>query len=724
MNPIFISCPKGNESLLHDEAKLLGLKKIAETTGGLSGEADQETLYRLCLWSRLASRIFLVLVEAPVTTFESLEPHIKAINWSEHMRVSGTFKVNFAGELKDVNNELFGAMRVKDVIVDQFRADSGVRPTIQKNQPDITVDVRVRKGKARVSIDISGEPLHRRGYRLDGAQAPLKENLAAAILLRAGWPEIAKEQGALIDPMCGSGTLLIEAAWMAGDRAPGMTRQYWGFNGWLGHNPGIWLELVKEARERRAAGTENIPPILGYDADAGAIQASLANIDRAGLVGNVWAYKKELSQWQMPTHIKLEKGLLVCNPPYGERLGDQIALKGLYRYLGQVMSRELEGWKASVFTGNTDLAKSIGYRAHKQYRLNNGPIDCKLFNFQITEEWKMKSHSNTAGDNQIPTLEQLSDGARMVANRIRKNLKALKPEIKKQKLQAYRIYDADIPEYSAAIDLYGDWVHIAEYSAPSEIPEEKTRARLADIVAAVPTATGIHESRVSIKERSRQKGSKQYKKLSQEGEEFQITELGANLLVNMTDYLDTGLFLDHRPVRSMIQQLSKGKSFLNLYCYTGAATVHAAVGGAKSSVSVDLSNTYLNWARRNLDANGITEAKHKMVMSDCRGWLKDFKNKDTKFDLIFMDPPTFSNSKKTHETLDIQRDHVELIELAMKHLEPEGLLIFSNNRRGFKFDESLSEFLQVTNISQETIPKDFKRNQKIHQCWKISQLKK
>mgnify|MGYP000591515818 FL=1 len=722
MNPIFVSCPKGIESLLREEVLSLGLQDVTETTGGVIGSADAETLYRLCLWSRLASRILLTLVEAPATTMEQLADHVQSIDWSQHMRASGTMRVNFAGTLKDVNNELFGAMRVKDVIVDQFRDNNGVRPSVAKNDPDITVDVRIRKGSARVAIDISGEPLHRRGYRLDGAQAPLKENLAAAILIRAGWPAVAEKMGALIDPMCGSGTLLIEAAWMAGDRAPGLSRRYWGFTGWTQHDPAMWITLTAEARARRAAGEDKIPPILGYDADAGAVQASLHNIDRAGVKGSVWAYRKELSQWQKPTHVALNDGLLVCNPPYGQRLGEEQALIGLYRYLGQVMGRELQGWQASVFTGNPELAKAIGYRAHKFYRLNNGPIDCKLFNFEITDSWKMRSQDNSISeaDHNEAAFEKLSDGARMVANRIRKNLKSLKNDIKREQWQAFRIYDADIPEYSAAVDRYNDWLHVSEYTAPREIPEEKTKARLADLMAALPVATGVSAEKIVLKERSRQKGQSQYNRLSQVGQEFPVVEGGVNLLVNMTDYLDTGLFLDHRPVRMQLAEMAKGKSFLNLYCYTAAATVHAAVGGAKSSVSVDLSNTYIQWAKRNFDANGMTEGKHKLVAADCRAWMKDYKNRDVLFDVIFMDPPTFSNSKKTHETLDIQRDHAELIALAMKHLEVGGQLVFSNNRRGFKLDDAVLEQYVVKDISARSIPKDFKRNQKIHQCWILS----
>ena len=718
-NPIFLACPKGVENLLVTEAENLGLTNVSETVGGVKGEGDLQVAYRLCLWSRLASRVFWVLTQAPVTTMETLKSHLNYIDWGEHIRPSGTFKVQFNGRLKDVDNELFGALRVKDIIVDQFRESTGIRPSIDKETPDIVVDVKIRKGQATIALDMSGDPLHKRGYRQKGSRAPLKENLAAAILLRAGWPEVAQAGGGLIDPMCGSGTFLVEAACIAGDRAPGLGRQYFGFLGWKQHNRSLWNELLTEARDRRAQGFDQIPPLLGYDADPRVIKGAQINLGKAGLEGKAWVYQKELADWVKPTHVNLAQGLLICNPPYGERLGEVSALTGLYRRLGTVMKEQLPGWKAGVFTGNPDLGKHMGIRSHKQYRLFNGPIDCKLLNFSIEESYfHRESTSDVQGKGDIQSqLSSLPNGAQMFANRLLKNLKKIDKWARKNSVEAYRLYDADMPEYAVAIDRYQDWLHVSEYKAPAKIPEEKTRERMMDVLAALPIVTGVSMERIALKERSRQKGKQQYDKFDNKSTDLVITEGQVQLKVNLTEYLDTGLFLDHRPIRQYIADHSKDKRFLNLYAYTGTASVHAARGGAKETVSVDLSNTYLSWARANFELNGFSDRFHHVQQGDCKAWLR--ANRQQSFDLIFMDPPTFSNSKRMKDTLDIQRDHVDLVKQCMAMLNPGGQLIFSNNRRGFKLDPTLDAQFKVKDVTQWSIPEDFARNKKIHQCWII-----
>src|SRR5690606_10681700 len=197
---------------------------------------------------------------------------------------------------------------------------------------------------------------------------------------------------------------------------------------------------------------------------------------------------------------------------------------------------------------------------------------------------------------------------------------------------------------------------------------------------------------------------------------FVVTEGPATFEVNLEDYLDTGLFLDHRPVREMIRGMAKGKRFLNLFCYTAAATVHAALGGARESLSVDMSNTYLEWAKRNFELNGLDLASHVLLRADCLEWLA---KREGRFDLIFLDPPTFSNSKKMADVLDIQRDHAAMIRDAMAILEPGGTLVFSNNFRRFKMDEAITEDFAVENITASTIPPDFERNARIHNCWLV-----
>lgn len=714
MFPFYVSCSRGIESLLFQEVGDLGATNLKETVGGVSGEASLETLYRINLWSRLGSKVTLVLLSAPVTTQETLLTHVSTIDWDDHMSPNSTFKINFDGRLKDIDNENYGALIVKDAIVDQFRDRYAARPDVERDRPDVVVDIKVRKSQVTIALDISGEPLGKRGYRQALSKAPLRENLAAALLIRAGWPEIAKNNGALIDPMCGSGTFLVEAAWMAADWAPGMGRTYFGFLGWKQHDNKLWKDLIEEARIRRGEGLNNLPPILGYDASSKAVRNAESNIHRAGLDANIKVYVKELATWKKPTHIALEKGLLITNPPYGERLGDVVALKGLYRYLGEVLKSDLNGWTAGIFTGNPDLGKSMAIHSKKQYRLLNGSIDCKLLMFDIQESNFVNVPTRAEG--RLQDLTVLPEGPRSVANRIRKNEKRLSKWVKKEQVQAYRIYDADIPEYSIAVDRYGDWLHVAEYLAPKNIPEEKTRKRFAEAIEALTPATGVPMENIVFKERSRQKGKEQYEKLSSGQDSLVIEEAGVQVEVNLTDYLDTGLFLDHRPIRQKIQGLSKGKKFLNLFCYTGVATLHAARGGARSTFSVDMSNTYISWLRRNLELNGFSDNKHQTEVADCFSWLKSNKEK---FDLIFLDPPTFSNSKKMRDTLDIQRDHGGLIEMSMDALAPQGLLIFSNNRRGFSLDQSVLDAYSVKDITKESIPMDFDRNAKIHQCWEI-----
>jgi 23S rRNA (guanine2445-N2)-methyltransferase / 23S rRNA (guanine2069-N7)-methyltransferase len=272
-----------------------------------------------------------------------------------------------------------------------------------------------------------------------------------------------------------------------------------------------------------------------------------------------------------------------------------------------------------------------------------------------------------------------------------------------------------MPEYAFAIDLYQDWVHVQEYAAPKSIDPQKAQTRLFDALGAIPIALGVDPKKVVLKRRERQAGTRQYERQGEQGAFMEVSEAGVRLLVNLTDYLDTGLFLDHRRLRTRLQREASGKRFLNLFCYTGAATVHAAKGGARTTTSVDLSRTYLDWARRNLALNGLSE-RHQMVQSDVMAWLEEARDE---YDLIFIDPPTFSNSKRMEGIFDVQRDHVRLLDLAMARLAKQGVLYFSNNFRRFRLDESVAARYEVEEITLQTIDQDFARNERIHRAWRI-----
>ena len=303
----------------------------------------------------------------------------------------------------------------------------------------------------------------------------------------------------------------------------------------------------------------------------------------------------------------------------------------------------------------------------------------------------------------------------MLANRLRKNLKKLRKYLKKNNVNCYRVYDADLPEYAAAIDVYDDKLHIQEYQAPDSIPVATARRRLAEILRAAQEVFACSSEQIIVKTRRRQRGTHQYERHADTGSFFVVNEGEFKFKINLTDYLDTGLFLDHRQTRQMVCKMASGRSFLNLYCYTGSLTVAAAAGGASRSTSVDLSAKYLKWARQNLYVNGLDSNRHTLVSADCLDWLADCKDR---FDLIFVDPPTFSNSKKLDHDFDLQRDQSKLLRRCLLHLNDAGVVIFSNNFKKFKLDLDVLSDCIVEEITHQTVPPDFARS-KPHRCWLI-----
>ncbi len=386
-------------------------------------------------------------------------------------------------------------------------------------------------------------------------------------------------------------------------------------------------------------------------------------------------------------------------------MGETPQLIPLYQQLGRVLHTNYQGWQAAVLTANPLLAKAIGLRASKQYTLYNGALECKLYTLAVDATNQLK-------DDQ---LSSLSDGAQMLVNRLQKNHNHLQKWAKRQQISCYRVYDADLPEYAYAIDIYNDHAVLQEYAAPAMIAAHKVERRSLDVHLVVPEVLGIPPENLVIKQRKQQKGTDQYQKMNQTQRTMVVSEGRAKFKVNLYDYLDTGLFLDHRLLRLKFAQLPPETQFLNCFCYTATASVHAALAGA-STTNVDLSNTYLKWAEDNFRRNAIDISKHQFIQEDCLTWLKMTRDR---FDVIFLDPPSFSNSKRMSETLDIQRDHESLIRAAMHLLYPGGTLYFSTNFRQFKLSPRIIAEYTVRDMSAETIDVDFKRNPRIHQCFMI-----
>lgn len=718
------TCPKGLGELLAAELNGMGASAIRETPAGVSFTGTLATGYRACLWSRLANRILLTLSEFAVSSDSDLYEGVSALAWHEHLAPESTLAVDFSGQSDFIRHSRFGAQRVKDAIVDAMRARGLGRPSVDVKNPDLRLHARLNRGHFVLSVDLSGESLHRRGYRLDPGKAPLKENLAAAVVIRSGWPKHLASGWSLIDPMCGSATLLIEGALMALDRAPGMHRRRFGFEGWQQHNPQQWRALQAEARERQQETLPAGVEIRGYDGDIAAIRRAEENVSRLGLERSIRLRGKALAELTRPSHTPMPKGVLVCNPPWGERIGRRESLPLLYRQLGELFAAEFRDWQAAVLTNDTALGKAIGLRSHRQYRLHSGPIDLSLLLFDLGVENRLADQASapqTAAPPQTvsiwPAHTELTEGAAMLANRLRKNQRRLKSWLQRDKVSCYRLYDADLPEYAAAIDIYEGAPHVAEYAPPKHIDPAVADTRLHETLTAVRHVLGLSPSaEVPCKRRQRQRGSEQYARQSHRGERITVREDAVRVLVNLHDYLDTGLFLDHRPLRLRIGREAAGKHFLNLFCYTGVATLHAAMGGAATSTSVDLSNTYLDWFRDNLALNGLSERQHRAERADVPTWLAQTERQ---WDLILLDPPSFSNSKSTAQNFDVQRDHVALLTLTMARLASDGVLYFSNNRRKFRLDEEVTRRWQVEDITQQTMPADFSRGPAIHQCWRL-----
>ena len=709
----FVSCAKGLEYLLADELLALGLSKATATIAGVNAEGELPQAQRIVLWSRLASRVLWPLAEFDCPDETALYEGVAALPWEQHIDADLTLAVDAHVSGTAITHARFAAQRVKDAVVDRLRGQGLERPSVNVDFPDVRINLSLRKGRATISIDLGGGALHRRGWRLAQHEAPLKENLAAAVLLRAGWPKIHAEGGGLADPMCGSGTLLIEGALMAAAVAPGLLRH--GSippSRWLGFDRAAWKALMAEAREREAAGRAALRPVFyGSDFDARAIAAARENADSAGVADVLRLEVRDVAD--MPA-LAQETGCVVCNPPYDERLAADSAL---YRRLGDALKGAVPQWKASLLCGNAELAFATGLRARKTYQLFNGAIECALI---VCDPIAVPQREGAGQP------RELSEGAQMVANRLRKNLKKFKNWRAREAVSCFRAYDADLPEYAAAIDVYQEdggkgrtFLHVQEYAAPASIPDADVRRRRNELLAAAREVFGVPAEQVALKSRERGKGGSKYGRFEQRGEFIVVREHDALLRVNLFDYLDTGLFLDHRPLRGQMAQQARGRKFLNLFCYTGVASVQAAVAGAASTTSVDLSGTYLQWCADNLALNGHGGSRHTLVQADAVTWLEAERNR---YDVIFCDPPTFSNSARADD-FDVQKEHVRLLQAAVNRLTSDGVLYFSNNFRRFRLDEeAVAQFAECREISPRTIAPDFERNARIHRAWELRRL--
>lgn len=702
---IFISCPKGLEYLLAEEIKALGVQVGRVSPHGVFCDARIQDIYHIALWSRLANRLHLELFSGQIYNEKSIYELCLNFPWQTVFSAEKSIAVSFHGTNSHIRNTMYGAQVVKDGVVDHFSQSLQHRPAVNKENPDILLHAHLKNDVLSVSLDLLGYSMHQRGYRLKAGIAPIKENVAAAMLIRANWPALAEQGYHFYDPFCGSGTIVLEAAMMAAHIAPGLLRKDQAFMNWVGHQPHLWEKI-------RTLALGAVKPISisvkGSDRDHTMIAIAKENAETAGI--------KSLVQFEVSLVAQVQndkdKGLIVTNPPYGERMDVMTQWVATYQELGIVMRERFQNWQAFVLTSESMLAKAVGLRSHKQYHITNGQIPCMLYAFSINEQNTLKHAS---------AEKALSPGAEMLFNRLKKNQQHLAKWRERSGIDAYRLYDADLPEYAFAIDVYGDYAVLQEYKAPASVPEHKIERRRLDVMQVVPKVLGLNPAHVVLKERKRQRGESQYQKINTQRQYIEVREGRVRVKVNLQDYLDTGLFLDHRPMRLKFAELKPGTRFLNCFCYTAVASLHAARAGAYTT-NIDMSKTYLGWAQDNFALNGLLNLKHHhFIQEDCLLWLK---NATQRFDVIFLDPPSFSNSKRMQGTLDVQRDQRFLVEAAMRLCTQEGVLYFSTNLRSFSLAPEISEAFEVKDISKWSIDKDFERDEKIHRCFEIRHIRR
>jgi 23S rRNA (guanine2445-N2)-methyltransferase / 23S rRNA (guanine2069-N7)-methyltransferase len=756
----------GLEAVVARELKALGYESKTLQTGRILFRGDETALCRANLWLRAADRVLVRLGAFEAKDFGQLFDQTYALPWEAWLGADAAFPVNGRSVKSQLSSVPACQKIVKKAIVEKLKAKYG-GAWLPETGPQYTVEVALLDDVATLTLDTSGAGLHKRGYRTLVGEAQLKETMAAALVMLSFW----RPERQLVDPFCGSGTIPIEAALIGRNMAPGLNRSF-AAESWPAIAAEHWQRARQEARE---AILPDLPlRIIGTDISEDALSLARYHAEQAGVAEQVHFQQRDFHDLTS----KKEYGCVICNPPYGERLGDHDDLEDLYRAMPTVL-RRLKTWSHYVLTAYPDFEALVGRKADRRRKLYNARIECTYYQFygpkpgtylapdavQPRDEEERGAGSSERGAEDMlasggrqplgrleapgepdadergtrsaergaetakqmsrvavarPAFGGLSAKSREQGELFARRLAARARHLRrwpKRGITCYRLYDRDIPEIPLAVDRYEDCLHLAEYERPHDrTPGE--HADWLDLMARTAAKTlEVSPANVFMKRRERQRGTAQYERFAEAGHALEVNEGGLKFRVNLSDYLDTGLFLDHRITRSMVRDQAAGKRFLNLFGYTGSFTVYAAVGGAATTTTVDLSNTYLEWARDNLHLNGLLGRQHRFVRDDALSFLK-FHPPGLLYDLAVVDPPTFSNSKKTDDVWDIQRDHAELLNRLVALMAPGGVIFFSTNSRRFKLAESELTGLAIREISRQTVPEDF-RNERIHRCWRM-----
>ena len=714
----------GLEAIVKRELDDLGYEGRVISPGRIRFAGDVSAICRTNLWLRTADRVLLQLAEFPAEDFEALFENTKAIDWREWIPVKGAFPVVGRSLRSQLSSVPACQRAVKKAIVESLLRGHRV-DRLPESGPELKVQVAILDNVATLTLDTTGPSLHKRGYRQQAGPAPLKETLAAAMVQLSFW----KAGRPLLDPFCGSGTIPIEAALIGRNLAPGLSRTF-AAQAWPNIPKAAWSEATAEARDLARAGFDE--RLLGTDNDARTLQAARHNAEQAGVSAQVHFQERPFALLSS----KRLFGCIITNPPYGERLGRQRDWESLYRSIPETL-RALPTWSHFILTAYPDFEALIGKQADRRRKLYNGRIECTYYQFHGPKPDVGKPEAISAADDEqgrgqtesggaqepplVPVFGGLSakahEQAELFRRRLQKRARHLRRWPTKRGVTCYRLYERDIPEIPLVVDRYEDHLHIAEY----ERPHDRDLAQHADwldlMVATAADTLDVDRNKAFFKRRDRQRGDTQHEHLSEQHYEITVNEGGLQFIVNLSDYVDTGLFLDHRITRSMVRDTARGANVLNLFGYTGTFTVYATSGGAVRTTTVDWSRSYLDWAQRNLALNRLAGPEHRFVREDASSYLAQHPSDET-YDLAIVDPPTFSNSKRTDKDWSVQRDHAELLTRLVPLMKVGGTIFFSTNFRRFKLDEPAIPSLQIREISKQTVPDDF-RNRRIHRCWRM-----
>ena len=775
----FARCASGFEPVLADELRGLGISRIRMQNGSVAFFATLRNAYRVCLWSRVATRIQLVLARISAFDADELYEGAAAFRWEDHVCEGATIAVHARGTNANLINTQFTALKVKDAICDRLRDVRGSRPDVDPRHPDFSVNVALHERKATLCLDLSGEALHRRGYRQSGVQteAPLKETLAAGTLLAAGWDELSSGNGVLVDPMCGSGTFAIEGALIAAGIAPGLLRERWGFSGWMRHDTQIWEELIDEAQCQREQAFTSARIIAG-DVDEAAVQIARANAERAGVAQFVRYHVDDARN--LARHMRGTRNaacLMVANPPYGMRLLSEAELPQVHDALGAAAGALPHNGTVALITPDLGVDTALGRLPERIIPCRNGAIEAwvRIYDMKASAPLTYEAVSVSGVQRSVRIADPSSA---QFANRLRKVAKERARWAQREGVSAYRVYDADLPDFPVSVDLFygagadeGElFALVEERPRPNSVDVQRAGRHFADVVALAAAILDIPVRNVVQKPWATDDRYERTRDSQVSPPAVCVSEGGYLFDVSLSGTAGKGLPLELRKIRAFVASRAKGLRFACLFSHGSTAAVFAAGAGAKSTTMVDSSKERVEWARQALRANGFAEgsadvggrrsavgrrvttgkrkvsgrdgaqaahgtkaahgaqAAHGAICMDVRAWLAREAKAHHLYDLVLCTPPTHLAARGGEKPWELSRDLPELLRLLDQILPPAGavLLVFPPGKSTASLLSPETSMLlhgyEIEDLSEQMVPEDFSRSHDHQSCYLLTKI--